>query len=1270
MISSEDEECAAIYEVTVVNEAKDAVFKILDLSKEGNEKELVHQCSILLSALEEIRESSRPLIDASNNQNDSHSGAAVSKSHDSSMSTNQEKNDEAFIRTNMVDYNNKRRTMNNNDIDSKSKVVTQKQSIGIREVFGSSPNILHNLAQCFGSLITHRVETCNLLPTIQNEEENEDVITTEGNKTALTLTKLSMVAARTYLKIIGMNGSWGMGLIDVGSLSGISALVRRWGVECRGREKSIIGGTSKQKRRHVTDSSLRKIKKGRGESYRLNSEDKFCKDNKNKRKLKDRKRGHDDKRNRIDHYSIETLSLNDIDTTMQPVPYTDKTRFLDNNYSDNEEQDHHHFWSEYEMIISGLNIGLELSNASKLVEFRNWSADAREAYIDASLSALATVSALSLSFKGTADKNCSAAFLCQDVISLLTSSIQTCVVLFGFNPCNEKGIIVRETPRTDKKNKNKDNFNEADSNLSSLKIIPSANTEYENTLFVLRGLYPIFSCKEETPNGVNGKEAARKIATLVVEGMIEYISKDLKKVLQMQLPSTRSTSGKIFSSNAFIRTPTIARKPPESGQKVRKIGNKCATPSIPSLKKSATPNRVRRKSFANSCNRTNSTKTQRNGIISDCHATQLRKVLKLFEGLMQKLATSKYLEKASVRKSTSIIIKRMLCQLPVNEQSHFLEFLVQLCQSRISSHRLFGVELAGEILTMKFLWSNHFLEFQITSKNVPQSLKNYQEDFRSTGKNHSCGSRQRKKSLHDYDKSLPGLILLTITKRLSDRVPAVRARSAQSISDAVKVIISNDVTHSPLNEDDEEEISIGEIESIQFKQCIHDIDSEITFSLRERATCDEKAIVRRAATSAWVNILRSSSLLDNNEKFSFTNLLISSSDVAILSQLCSDSSVSVRKSAVEGLTLILQKQFDKVDGKSNIQTGLLENAWADSVLPLVMDTELSCISKVVDAFSLVVIDPIVDAHAQDTKQILPYQKLRQLTAWRILSCVSQGSTAGGAKGGAKSLSLALGKLFDKIGQSNRNISVPLLRVVHHTAKESILDNSFILYNVGKEQTQSHTNKDDIEAQKVGSWFLLDVLTQYASQKSVKKSGAVVLSGNTKVFNLGKVMKKSALDSTFLVSSWEKMNEISSNVDSERICRKSFITTSLSCLHIIAQLAPYISMPDANSLFFSLKKLLLAFRLSPDLILAALSAIGMLTERKCSNVVDCDVKNAYLEWIDVILLKCENVLVSFTSHANSVSCPTVERAIFTIGEVTLVSLSFANTIIYYTHLTRS
>lgn len=65
------------------------------------------------------------------------------------------------------------------------------------------------------------------------------------------------------------------------------------------------------------------------------------------------------------------------------------------------------------MITSGLNIELEVSNASKFVEFRNWIADTREVYIDASISALATVSALSLSFKGTANKNCPAAFLCQ-----------------------------------------------------------------------------------------------------------------------------------------------------------------------------------------------------------------------------------------------------------------------------------------------------------------------------------------------------------------------------------------------------------------------------------------------------------------------------------------------------------------------------------------------------------------------------------------------------------------------------------------------------------------------------------------------------------------------------------------------------------------------------------------------------------------------------------------------------------------------------------------
>ena len=44
--------------------------------------------------------------------------------------------------------------------------------------------------------------------------------------------------------------------------------------------------------------------------------------------------------------------------------YKDKTQLVGlmrNNYSDIEEQDHHRFWSEYEMTISGLNIGLDLS---------------------------------------------------------------------------------------------------------------------------------------------------------------------------------------------------------------------------------------------------------------------------------------------------------------------------------------------------------------------------------------------------------------------------------------------------------------------------------------------------------------------------------------------------------------------------------------------------------------------------------------------------------------------------------------------------------------------------------------------------------------------------------------------------------------------------------------------------------------------------------------------------------------------------------------------
>ena len=99
------------------------------------------------------------------------------------MCTNQEKDEEAYIRTNMVDYNNKHQTRNNNDIDSKSLVVTQNRILESESLHHHPISFI--TLQCFGSLIIHRVEKCNLLPAIQNEEENEDVITTEENKTAL-----------------------------------------------------------------------------------------------------------------------------------------------------------------------------------------------------------------------------------------------------------------------------------------------------------------------------------------------------------------------------------------------------------------------------------------------------------------------------------------------------------------------------------------------------------------------------------------------------------------------------------------------------------------------------------------------------------------------------------------------------------------------------------------------------------------------------------------------------------------------------------------------------------------------------------------------------------------------------------------------------------------------------------------------------------------------------------------------------------------------------
>ena len=82
-----------------------------------------------------------------------------------------------------------------------------------------------------------------------------------------------------------------------------------------------------------------------------------------------------------------------------------------------------------------------------------------------------------------------------------------------------------------------------------------------------------------------------------------------------------------------------------------------------------------------------------------------RPVVSAVLGLMQKLATTKGLDRAHLRNKVVICLQSQLEYLPTLERNYFLRFLNQLCLSKVSVHRLVGAELLGRVLAEAWLWN-------------------------------------------------------------------------------------------------------------------------------------------------------------------------------------------------------------------------------------------------------------------------------------------------------------------------------------------------------------------------------------------------------------------------------------------------------------------------------------------------------------------------------------------------------------------------------------
>ncbi|KAK1737534.1 condensin-2 complex subunit D3 [Skeletonema marinoi] len=1068
-------------------------------------------------------------------------------SDDSSGSDEEEEEDEyssSFIRTNIRMSNT---TADNNDDDDTS--TTHLRDI----VGGMSTEITAKLATVLSELIGHRVETLDVTnnPLIaspeqlqdnnNNDDEEEEATTplstgdmtlrsgkstaqlhqeriAQSAKASQTISKLSMIASQLYVSLIGMKGSWGAGMVDVSGVTSVGSLVRRWGVECRGREGLLIllnntnkGGGGNGKRSGDRPPPMKRVKK-------MNA----MKKNKNYNGV-------------VVHPSRKSVRINNID-------------------EDDEEEEDYNKLEEHDMVMGGVRLANALGRAPLQLEYKNWSSEAREFYSEAACCALGIVSALlavcnsnNSSRKSLRDNE--DAKLCQEAIGSLESALRMMLLpptKKRMNPFDRDSLDdaateassgaapLRRSSRSSRGRRGGRNS----SSRTSREEAQATKQLQESATFLLRGILPMLHLKMELPNGHAGKMAAYEVVSSLLVNCISSISEDIEldnqsKSVRMSTSSARMSLSHTPRAGGGRKSISFAHTPGKNGENTSPDSNNKSSGVLlpPSLKKSATtPRRTARSSTSSS--------------FSD--RPTLHPVLTLIMGLIQKLFTSKGLERAEIRSRVCNFGIQCSEQLPPLERSNVLRFIGDMCVSKISSHRLLAVELIGEILTRKA--SN---DVDNAEPNTPSSI-----------------------------------LLSALQGRLTDKSPTVRARAAMSLSQVVK------------------KASVAQEENRNLDGTIIAYTPK---TLRKRASTDEKATVRKHP-------------LENKEEF-----IVSGLDISALCQLCNDSSVATRKAAADALTKLVKANYENEEYTS--QASSLELAWAHTVLPLVSDAEITCVTKAVEFFSELVLDPIMELGRDAADKLTDDGSTRYFVALRILSKLSEGSKeAGGSRNGTGSLQTALQKAFVIAGSNCKSLVKNLLRAVYHVGAISLgLDRRSSLDSTlsHDEYLESDLFETNIASTRAGAWCLLDALTSTLVKSSDGKSSLA-----------------------------NKLRSLTNSDDVPADKKPSLTSTSRLCLMVIARMGNFVPRYDAETCYNEILKDLESFTMPVELISSAVGALVTLTKRL--------LEDSETEMYD----ECEHGRQDYFPIASKRLNPAfllddeklLSRALYFVGELSMIGFS--------------
>jgi len=1146
-----------------------------------------------------------------------------------------------FIRTNMSEYN-----CQNNESTNGNTAANQ---LHLREILGNLPSsTTSNLATSLTRLISHRVELENLLPGTQdtqgnleamgmsysmsmtqsNDSDDDDGVVNDMQlrnganleqrrinhaKAALTISKLGLLSAQLYVELLGTKGAWGAGLVDVGGVSAITALIRRWCVECRGREDVLKKSSGKKK----------KVKKEPAK-----------------------------KRSKVDNTNMaraapsrKSVRINEVASVMNEDDddMSEDDQELDSTFQVEEEDESSPYnaqLTELEMITGGLRLAYTLGRAPLQADYKNWSSEAREFYLDGASSAIGISSAL-LAGCSKAKENKENATVCQETVSSLEHALRMTVLPQKVSETvgeSEGAAPLRKKKSSRSKRK------------SSLAAKENEKKLQESGIYLLRGLLPLFNLKMELPNGQAGKLAAYDTVSSLLVTIISSISEDIELSSSNNGRMSKSPNDVLNESItpkrggrksiSFANTPALKKNRNSLGG--NGVGKTPNTSMIapPSLKKSITPRRTRSSSSSSA--------------FSD--RPTLHPILSLIVGMLHKLFTSKGLERAEARSRVCTFGIHCLSQLPTLERSNLLRFVGDMCESRISSHRLLGVELIGQILCQSWFWKD---ETEHASKITATWMFTPFSSFgEKASENDVSGSGDKTEGSSSSSVNTPSSILLAALQgRLTDKSPTVRTRTCLSLGEVVRkasqaqeenrnldgTIIAN--SPSKLMADE------ANIPSKALTVALCKIGPSLVDALRRRASTDDRATVRKSSIVAWIQMLNLAHR-ENKEEF-----VVSGLDISALCQLCNDPSVATRKAAADALTKLVKANYDS--DEYNVQASSLEMAWAQTVLPLVSDAEATCVMKATSFFNELVIEPIVEL-GEDTAEKLKDEddNMRYFVAWRILAKLSDGSKeAGGSRNASGSLILALQKLLINAGKDSKALAKNLLKAVYHVGAISLgLDRRTSLDSTMSHDEELEENLFDVNttAMRSGAWCLLDALTSCLTNNGDKVSSVANIS-------LSQAVKASKIDASYIALSLQKLRTLMASEDTPAEKKSSLAATSRDCLKVIAKMGNFVPLDDAESCFSDLLSDLESFSVSIDLVSAAVNALIALTKRTCDDSGN-DVYSEVKTWVNRLLDRCEKTIESTFStfsqqgRINNKDEKLLSHVLFLIGELSMVGFT--------------